>query len=43
MKIAVTGGSGFIASHVVDHLLAEGHEVVAIVDGTPWLVATRKA
>lgn len=30
MKIAVTGGSGFIASHVVDHLLAAGHEVVAI-------------
>ena len=30
MRVAVTGGSGFIASHVVDHLLAEGHEVVAI-------------
>jgi len=30
MKIAVTGGSGFIASHVVDHLLSAGHEVVAI-------------
>jgi len=30
MKVAVTGGSGFIASHVVDHLMAQGHEVVAI-------------
>jgi len=30
MKVAVTGGSGFIASHVLDHLMAEGHEVVAI-------------
>ena len=30
MKIAVTGGSGFIASHVVDHLIADGHEVVVI-------------
>lgn len=30
MKIAVTGGSGFIASHVVDHLRAAGNEVVVI-------------
>ena len=31
MKILVTGGAGFIASHVSDSLLALGHEV-AIVD-----------
>ena len=31
MKILVTGGAGFIASHVVDALIAAGHDV-AIVD-----------
>ena len=31
MKVMVTGGAGFIASHVVDALIAAGHDV-AIVD-----------
>src|SRR6185295_12324401 len=31
MKILVTGGAGFIGSHVVDAFLAAGHDV-AIVD-----------
>lgn len=30
MKILVTGGSGFIGSHLCDRLLSEGHEVVVI-------------
>ena len=32
MKYTVIGGGGFIGSHLVDHLLDEGHEVVVFDD-----------
>jgi UDP-glucose 4-epimerase len=32
MRVLVTGGAGFIASHLADHLLEQGHVVVALDD-----------
>ena len=40
MRIAVTGGTGFIGSHIVDSLLSRGHEVQCLVRKTSdlrWL------
>ena len=36
MKMIVTGGAGFIGSHLVDRLLAEGHEVVVVDNFDPY-------
>jgi UDP-glucose 4-epimerase len=34
MKVIVTGGAGFIGSHLVDRLVMDGHEVMVLDDLT---------
>ena len=42
VRTLITGGAGFIGSHLCDRFLAEGHEVVAVdnfITGTPENIA----
>ena len=37
--VFITGGAGFIGSHLCDRLLAEGHRVIAVDDLTTGRIA----
>ncbi len=42
MRVVLTGGAGFLGSHLADRLLAEGHEVVIVdnyITGSPRNIA----
>ncbi len=46
MKIAVTGATGFIGSHLAEHLAAAGHEVTVLArspERTGWIRTCRCA
>src|SRR5262245_25299095 len=46
MRTVITGGAGFIGSHLVERFLAEGHEVVAVdnlITGTLDNIAAHRA
>ena len=32
MKILITGGAGFIGSHLVDHLISKGDQIIVLDD-----------
>lgn len=42
MRVLVTGGAGFIGSHVAERLLRDGHEVIIVDNFDPFYPATTK-
>src|ERR1700745_2143073 len=43
MKVALTGATGFVGSHILAELQENGHEVTALVRDEPEMVADRGA